>query len=236
MFNIVILEDEPLEAERLKSYINEISKEYGKEFHIVSYENGLDLLSHYNVDTDLVFLDINTPKIDGMTVAKEIRKNDQNVAIVFVTNLGNYAIEGYQVDAIDFILKPVKYYDFKIKMERILNRIYKNNDEKIVVKTKDGEVGLSVSKIKYVEIMGHYLTFHSLLGNFESYGTLKNLDPKVFDNKIFVKCSRSFIVNIRYIDAIKGDEIIIGSDKISISRQYHKSLLKLYANYLSGIK
>lgn len=236
MFNILIVEDEFKEAERLSLYLNEISKETNKEFHISYFDNGLEVLSHYDNNYDLIFLDINMPKIDGMSLAKEIRKIDQNVAIVFVTNLANYAIEGYQVDAIDFILKPVKFFDFKLKMERITNRLFKINDERIIIKTKDGEIGLSVSKIKYIEVLGHYVTYHTLLGDYNEYGSLKNIEEKLFVNSLFVRCNRGFIVNLHFIDSIKGDDIIIGNARIPISRNYKKHLLDCYVNYLSGAK
>jgi len=234
MFNILIVEDEEKESERLKLYLDEISKETEKEFHVSIFSNGLDVLSHYDNNYDIIFLDINMPKIDGMSLAKEIRKIDQNVAIVFVTNLANYAIEGYQVDAIDFILKPVKFFDFKLKMERIVNRLFRNNDEKILIKSKDGEIGLSISKIKYIEVLGHYVTYHTLLGNYDEYAVLKNIEGKLFKYSSFVKCNRGFIVNAHYIDSIKGNDVIIGNDNIPISRKYKKSLLDFYANFLSG--
>ena len=234
MFNILIVEDEIKESERLKSFLEQISKESNNEFHISCFDNGLEVLNHYDNNYDLIFLDINMPKIDGMSLAKEIRKVDHNVAIVFVTNLANYAIDGYQVDAIDFILKPVNFYDFKLKMERISNRIFRNNDERIIVKTKDGEIGLSLSKIKYVEVMGHYLTFHTLLGNFDEYGSLKSLTERLSKSNSFVQTNRCFIINVHFIDSIKGNDVIIKEDKIPISRKYRKHLLDFYTNFLSG--
>ena len=234
MLNIIIVEDEVNEAQRLSSFLFQISEEYKTEFKITHFANGLDLLSHYPSDIDLIFLDINMPLIDGMTLAKEIRKIDVNVSLVFVTNLANYAIEGYEVEALDFILKPVNYYDFALKMTRIISRIALSKDEKLIIKTKDEEVGVPISKIKYFEVQGHYVTFHCLSGVYSEYITLKEIQKILTREKGFVQCNRSFIINARFIDTLKGDFVIIGKEKLPISRTFKKDLFNYYAKYLSG--
>ena len=123
MIKTIILEDEKDAADALRAYLSQYSAEKGVAFGVRSYDNAVDLLEAYDASADVVFADIQMPLIDGMSAAKKIRDRDKSVLIVFVTNLAQYAIEGYEVGAFDFILKPVRRTSFFMKLDRIINEL-----------------------------------------------------------------------------------------------------------------
>ena len=118
MLNIAIVEDEKEMSNCLRDYLIKFFNEENISIDVSIFDNGNIFLEKYKLNYNLIFLDIKMPSIDGMEVAQKIRKIDKNVMIIFVTSLAQYAIKGYEVNAFDYILKPIDYYNFKLKMSR----------------------------------------------------------------------------------------------------------------------
>ena len=135
MIKIAIVEDEKNIADDLGSYVTRFFKENNFEINVSYFENAKIFLDNYS-SYDLIFMDINMPIMDGMTAAREIRKTDDKVMIVFVTSLAQYAIKGYEVNAFDFILKPISYNSFSLKLRRVIDYFKKNNDTYLLIKNK----------------------------------------------------------------------------------------------------
>lgn len=119
---VAIVEDSPAEVKTLRSYFARLGEELGYDFQVSCFSSGRDFLAAYQPIYDLVLMDINLPDINGMYVSKCLRKLDQNVVLMFVTSMARYAADGYEVDALDFMVKPVNYTTFSLKIKRA----YKN--------------------------------------------------------------------------------------------------------------
>ena len=130
MYKIAVVEDEKEYQESLINSLHRIEKEQGEQFMVRLFNDGMDILDEYSVDYDLLLLDIKMKYIDGMETARRIREIDKDVTIIFITSLAQYAIEGYKVQAFDFILKPVKYEQFQVTINHALNSIKKWKKEK----------------------------------------------------------------------------------------------------------
>lgn len=113
LFSIAIVEDNDMEAQVLKEYLQRYASEMDSTIEIVRFNSGFKFLDGYKAKYDAVFMDIEMPDMDGMTAARKLRTYDKNIAIIFVTNMAKYAINGYEVDALDYFLKPVHYSDIK---------------------------------------------------------------------------------------------------------------------------
>jgi len=137
---IVILEDEKNVSDTLQNYIRRYFEEEKMPYpSLLIFDNAFDLLESGVNGVDVFFLDIQLPMMSGMEAAKKIREKDKNALIVFVTNLAQYAIKGYEVNAFDFILKPVDYQGFRMKLKRILTELsHKDTRKHISLKTKEG--------------------------------------------------------------------------------------------------
>ena len=109
MITIAIVEDEEAYAKQLTEYIEQYQQESGKRFRVIRFTDGDEIVEKYTGEYDIILMDIQMQFMDGMTAAEEIRKFDTKVVIMFITNMTNYAIRGYEVDAMDYVLKPVTW-------------------------------------------------------------------------------------------------------------------------------
>ena len=113
----------------------------------------------FKAQFDIVLMDIEMRFMDGMTAAEEIRQRDPEVVIIFITNMSQYAIRGYAVDALDYVLKPVSYFAFSQRMNRAITRMRKNERQCIIVSGREGTFKLDIGRIMYVESQGHNLVY-----------------------------------------------------------------------------
>ena len=120
---IAIVEDEQACADTLQKYLQQYGQEFSQELDVTQYENGAVFLREFRSQFDIILLDISMPVMDGMETARQIRKIDSDVVLLFVTSLSQYAIRGYEVNAMDYILKPVSYFAFSQRLNRAMARV-----------------------------------------------------------------------------------------------------------------
>lgn len=243
MLHVAIVDDDEKIADLMKSFLKQYTDERKTVFSVECYSDPADFLSVYgNGDCyDMIFLDIELPGMNGMDVARKIRDIDIDVALVFVTNMRQYAIKGYEVDADDFIVKPVSYYDFAMKLDRVLRKIEKKETVKIAVNC-DGVVKyLPIDTIRYVEVARHRLTYHTDEGILETRGSLNKIEELFLENN-FSRCNNYCLVNLRYVTGIDGHTLFVGygrnnqeSDPISISYPRKKEFVASLNKYLGVI-
>lgn len=234
MIRIAIVEDEPTERDRIKVYLEEIAQEDQTQFDIEQYSSGMAFVMRGMKDYDLVLMDIDMPNLNGIETAKALRKVDQSATLIFVTNMAQYAISGYEVNAIDFILKPVNRYSFAIKIKRAISRTAKKNDNAIQIKM-DGTIFLvHMYQIMFLEVDGHYVIFHTTQGDYKEYTTLK-LAQKRINSSHFVQCNQSFLINMKYIEAVSRDSVTVGGTVIYISRKMKTEFMNAVLDFLGGM-
>lgn len=235
MINVAIVDDLKEDAEILKNALKEIETEYKVTFNTFYFSSGEKFLINYEKNKyDLIFLDIELEKDNGINVAKKLRQIDKSTIVIFVTNVAKYATEGYEVDALDYIVKPVDKYVLNLKMSRIISRLQKNLLNTILIKSMNDElIKLSIERIKYLEVDGHYIIYHTTDGIYKEYLTLKQAENKINSDK-FVRCNRSYLVNLSFVDSIKKDVCIVGSERLIISRPQKVSFLKAFVEFLGG--
>ena len=136
MLNIAIVEDDPQAAGLLTDYLDRYAQERGISCNSVIFNDAVDFLTGYKASFDLVFMDIELPGLDGMEAARRLREMDRSVILIFVTNMANFAVKGYEVDALDFIVKPVTYFPFSIKLDRAVKRLESRQERELVVPTE----------------------------------------------------------------------------------------------------
>lgn len=161
MIRVGLVDDDRGHTQLLRSYLTQYGQEADIRFQVAEFFDGLSFLEDYDGQLDIVFLDIEMPQMDGMTAAKLIRKRDSALAIVFITNIAQYAVQGYEVDAIDFMVKPVGYFNFARKLERALGYLRRRTQRTILLSSEDGVVRLSASDVWYVEKDRDHLVYHT---------------------------------------------------------------------------
>ena len=232
MIRIAIVEDEIEMANHLSEILNTFFESRRINFSIDRFSDAESLLSQYQMDSfyDLIFMDIDLPKMDGMTLADKIRSNDSNVMIIFVTSLAQYAIKGYKVKAFDFLLKPITYYDFELCMEGALKHL--NLKKFIMVKSIDSVLfKIDVSAIKYIEAMNHTVVIYTNKERIEERTALKKYIDLLKDD-YFVLCHKSFLVNLKKVSEIDKNDVIIDGVKLPISRLRRKEFVDALNLYI----
>lgn len=231
--NIAIVEDEVEEAEILRSYFARYSQEHGTTFTVTHFVSAEAFLNRYRPVYDLVLMDICLPKTSGMDAAAVLRQVDQSVPLIFVTNMAQFAVKGYEVDAFDFVVKPVSYANFELKLHRLLGRLSPRRDREVLVTLSDHMVRLSASQIKYVEISGHHMVYHTTGGEVNAYGNLKETEAAL-DPAMFARCNSCYLVNLNYVQAIQGHTVLVDGEPLQISRPRRKAFVQALNDYLGG--
>ena len=231
MYNVAIVEDSREATELLVSYFDKFAQETETKFSVVTFDDAFSFLENYSPVFNMVLMDINMPNMDGMEASHRLREIDTTVTLIFVTNMAQYAIRGYEVGAADFIVKPVHYYDFRLKLGRALSRIDMQNRQKISIKIDDSIKCVSAADIMYVEVSKHKLIYHLPDETLESYGTLKQAEEALRGCN-FVRCNQCYLVNLSYVNGAKGFTVTVGSDELAISRSNKKSFFQALNRFL----
>lgn len=155
MIRVAIVEDEELYVKQLAGYLNDYQNETGEEIEVTVYRDGDGITAEYTAQFDIILMDIQMRFMDGMSAAEEIRRMDSEVIIIFITNMTQYAIKGYEVGALDYILKPVSYFSFCQKLNHAMIRLKKRENTYLTIPVKDGMQRLDVRDIYYIESSGH---------------------------------------------------------------------------------
>lgn len=152
MVRIKILEDDPADRDTLIECLRKYEREQGQSFSITAYDNPSDFMDNYHMDADLIFMDIELPGINGIETSHQLRAADPVVALVFITNMEQYAINGYEVDALDFVIKPINYYRFSSMMLRALRNLPVRDEKEVILQAAGTIRRMRISQIYYVEI------------------------------------------------------------------------------------
>ena len=171
------------------------------------------------------------PFMSGMECAHKLREAGNKVPIIFETNYSSLAIDGYSVNALGFIVKPVKQIDVNDVLDKLLEKIKDEaDDEKIIVKVKSGYQSIPLNEIKYIEVNIHDLYYHCKNGTYQSRGVLKEIEKQLPNDK-FVNCSNCYLVNLDFVDSILKNDVKIGDDLLKISKNKKKSFIQAYLRH-----
>ena len=214
---IAVVEDEQEHAEILGQYLERFRMEHSLAMTVRLFRDGEDIIDPYTAEYDLIFLDIQLRFMNGMQTARKIREEDKKVILIFLTSMASYAIEGYEVQALDYILKPVAYDVFERKLEHAIGTIRTNDEYSVLLSLKDGVRRVSVSDIYYIESRSHMMIYHLKDGEVSLRGRLDDLEQELIPYG-FIRSNRGYLINLYHVTEMRGDCCTVGSDKLPISR------------------
>lgn len=230
---IAIVEDSDLDRELLRKNLARYEQERGVRFDLTEFSDGEDLVTGYTADYDLILMDIRMTFMDGMRAAKRVRELDSDVVIVFISNTPQYAIEGYKVRAMDYMLKPITWFSFSESLGRALNSVKPHQKSYVTVALKGGRTKLEMERICYVEAQDHQLLYNTLDGNYVSKGTMRDAEAQLSAGNFF-RCNRCYLVNLKHVETYKGCDIRVNGDVIQVSRRRRKSFLDALNIHMNG--
>ena len=219
-----IIEDTADNAKVLLNHLQQYEKETGISIHTTSFQNGMDFISDYHPVWDLILLDIEMPLMNGIETARKIRQLDSDVLIIFVTCMAQYAIEGYSVRALDYVLKPVHYYSFASKMDQVMEILSTRQKKKLIIHARNEHIRLAPEQLLYVEVQNHTLCYHTQQKLLYSTGnqSLTRLAEELA-NCGFARCHQAFLVNLQYVVRYDKNNVWLPNDMIPMSRSYYQS-------------
>lgn len=233
--NIAVVDDNLNDRKMILDYLSQFFNESGEDYTTSTFEDGVSFLKDYSFSYDFIIFDIDMPQMSGIDTAKELRKKDSNVTIMFVTNMPQYALEGYSVEAVDYVLKPLSYPDFRLKMKKATRYILRNSVKKVTINTTDeGLITVDSSDIYYVESKLHYIYYHTKKGIYKMRAKLTEVEDILLPYH-FARSGGSFLINLAYLEKIDGNEIVIAGETLPLSRRMKASLMSAFTKYMGGI-
>lgn len=236
MFRIAICDDESLYRDQLGKVLRSYAADHQQEFEILSYESADQLLLNYPKDLDVLLLDIAMGGVDGMEAARNIRKFDSTVCIIFVTTMYQYAIDGYAVKAFGFIRKPISAAELSHELTCALTMISNTRAREQFLTIKSGGVfhRLPISRISYCEVKNHQVDIRK---DNETYQCRDSMNELV--NRLsplgFYRCHSSFLVNGEHIASIEQTQLTLKDGSIiPISQRRRKEFMQEISSFLGG--
>ncbi len=235
MLKIAIVEDEGISRDLLIQYLHRYEKEHSLTFMLHTFPDGLHFLETYQCDCSIVFMDIEMPFLSGMETARRLRAMDAAVCLVFVTNLAQYAVEGYMVQAAGYLLKPVAYYQFSVMLEKLMLTLDRRERSELLLPVSGGMERVDAAAVLYVEVRNHWLYYHLLSGEPKVVrGTIGDAERQLAPLG-FARCSQSYLVNLEYVERVRTDTVLVGGEALTISRTRRKPFLTQLTDYLGGV-
>ena len=231
---IAITDDEQAVREELAGYVQRYAAVHGIECEVSRYSSGDALLDAFRPEYyDILIFDIDMPGTNGINTARRIREQDGQAVILFITNIAQYAINGYEVEALDYIIKPIGYHDFALKFERAERKAGQQKQDTLLLNSTEGIVPVRVQDIVCIEANAHYMVYHTDRGAYRVRGSLREHETEMADRH-FSRVQRSFLINLARVERITSAGVEAGGETYSFGRPYKESFMLDYMKYLGG--
>lgn len=233
MIKIALVDDNQKDLAVMQGYLDAAAAGGSLNLSVDSFTDSLEFIETYNGKYDIVFLDIEMPMLDGLELARKLRKMGSDCCIVFITNMPQYALQGYEVEALAYLIKPVKSFNFiqvlKKAVERTKNR--REGDASIVINTRQEVKVLPSSTILYIEVENHNLVFHTTDGGeYRTRESLKAVEEQL-SGMNFCRCNNCYLVNLRYVESVIGNTVRVAGTELLMSRHKKKDFIERYMKF-----
>ncbi len=234
MLKIAVVEDQSDTRACLCRFIRQYAEEHQLQLELQELSDGAEIAENYTPGRDIIFLDVEMPQLDGFGAAERIRAVDPEVVLVFVTNMAQYAIRGYEVDALDYVLKPVNYAQFALKLSRALQRVERRKGGQVTLQLPGGDVQLLYTKeIHYLETSSRMLHYHTVKGIFSVRASLQSAEKQLAGYH-FARCNQCYLVNLAHVRGIEDGFVLVGEDRLEVSRRQRAAFMTALASYMGG--
>lgn len=234
MLTIAICDDEPQFCDLLSEKLSSIMSVLDESYSVSCYNHAVDF-QKTNKDFDIVFLDIQMPDINGLEIAKFLRRNGYSGALIFITTFQEYVFEVFEFDAIDYLCKPVDDLKLQKSIKRARNKIKIKQEKSLFIQTAHWCKSIKIQTIIYCEVMNRKLYLHTLNGVIDYYGKIEELELQLDDR--FYRCHRSYLVNLDYLSTYSDGQVLLENrDCVPVSRLRQKEFMEVMLQYLKRKK
>ncbi|MDD6241072.1 MAG: LytTR family DNA-binding domain-containing protein [Eubacteriales bacterium] len=226
--SIAIVEDEKEAREKLLSFLKKLGEEEDLLFKVAAFSSSIEFIETYKPQYQLLFFDIAMPEMTGMQLAHELRKTDTKTALIFVTSLAQYAVESYDVGASNYILKPLSYPEFKMKVMKVILSLPNLERDTLLILNKSGSYKVNLADILYCETSGHMVIYHTKEGEYPKRETMKEAE-EALEKKGFFRINSCYLVRLSYVASIDQKEAVLkDGTRLSISRPRYRKTLEAF--------
>ena len=205
---IGVVEDDPASCQLVLDYLNRYQQENGEQFTVSVFDDGARIVEKYTPVYDILLLDIEMNEMDGMAAARRIRERDDKVVIVFITAAPQYAISGYEVRALSYLLKPLPWFAFSQELKKSIDMVRRNGDDSMLIHTLEGKLSIN--------------------------GTLKDMEAKLTDHHFF-RSNSCYLVNLKHVTGVADQDCVMSNgEELRVSRPRKKAFLTALTDYMGG--
>lgn len=229
MYRVAVCDDEHIFCESEKEVCGVVLERMGVPFLVDAYQSGEDFLRRFFENPqlyDLVLLDIIMDSLNGMEIAGKIREENKDITIIFITSSTDYTLQGYDVRALHYLVKPVD----SSMLERLIREDYRERFEKmfVVLDTASGALKVDCKDIVYVEISGRKLAVNMRDKVVYHMGRMNDM-LALLPGDVFVRCHQSFAVNINHIRELRKNSAVMQDQRmVPVSRMHVKELQRMF--------
>lgn len=233
MWKVMICDDEPEVCQEIEQSLLRFAHDAGETFEIRRCSSAEELLEQWQEDNDILLLDIRMQGMTGMEAARELRKRGSRVAILFITTMVQYAMEGYEVHAYGFMKKPLREKQFHLQLEDVLRYLRRTKGKPLLLNTNFITDVICSTEIVYAEAFGHKIEVLLSDGRRITHGIPLGELERQLPPENFFRCHKSYLVNLQHIRQIGLSELLLtGGAHVPLSRHRRRELLQVFAgNY-----
>lgn len=229
MIRISVIDDEIEEALGIREMVRHALEQRHEPAEISVHQDAQAFLDAYAAgQSDVILLDIQMPRMDGMTCAERIRERDASVILIFITSMIQYAVQGYRVEAMDYIVKPVTPALLEHSLSRALKRLGRRKT--LIVRADDGMRSLEADELLYAEALNHHVILHTAAGEIRCTQTLASIEAQL-EGYGFFRCHAAFLINMKRVQHIDGNDLYMAGKAIPISKHRRRAFLQELTAY-----
>lgn len=231
MIRIISVEDDERQQTQLCAYLARYGAAHNVAIETECYPSGAAFLRAYHGQADMIFLDIQMHGLSGYEIAEQLRADGDRTMLVFVTNLIQYAVKGYRVEAAEFLVKPLNEYDFDATMTRLVKRLEYRHGPSLTIQSEGRLVRLPIQEITYIEVRDRRLVYHTADHEYATWESIRTVEARL-PKEEFIRCHGSFLVQLGQIQSCDNELVLRDGTKIPVSRVNKSEVKKQLIAYL----